>query len=89
MEGVRWAVKTYTADGVPLLWFCIVGKFPEVPPINPPRRTSSHLRLIIGYNDKAGELLYSDTWGPGHELKRLPLEDAWAMTLGLHVLKPR
>ena len=81
-------VKTYTAEGVPMLWSCMVGKFPEVPPINPPG-TYGHIRLIIGYNDKAGELLYTDSWGPGHELKRLPIDDAWTMTIGLHVLKPR
>ena len=81
-------VKTYTGEGVPLLWSCLVGKFPEVPPINPPG-TYGHMRLIIGYNDKTSELLYSDSWGPGHELKRIPVDDAWAVTTGLHVLKPR
>lgn len=81
-------VKTYAAEGVPLIWSCVVGKYPEVPPINPPG-TYGHIRLIIGYNEKTDDLLYSDTWGPGHELKRIPFDDAWAMTLGLHVLKPR
>ncbi len=88
MAQFKKQVKSYTADGVPLIWSCIVGKFPEVPPINPPG-TYAHIRLIVGYNDKSGDLLYSDTWGPGHELKRLPFEDAWAMTLALHVFKPR
>ena len=81
-------IKTYTSDGVPVLWSCMVGKFPEVPPINPPG-TYGHIRLIIGINEKTGDLLYSDSWGAGHELKRIPLEDAWAVTTGLYVLKPR
>ena len=81
-------VKAYTAEGVPLVWSCIVGKFPEVPPINPPG-TYGHIRMIIGYNDKTSEVLYTDSWGPGHELKRIPFDDAFTMTLGLHVLKPR
>ena len=81
-------VKNYTAAGVPLLWSCIVGKFPEVPPINA-TGAFGHMRLIIGCNEKTDELLYSDTWGAGHELKRIPFEDAWAMTTGLFVLKPR
>jgi hypothetical protein len=81
-------IKTCASEGVPLLWSCIVGKFPEVPPINPPG-TYGHLRLIIGYNDKTGDLLYTDTWGAGHELKRIPFEDAWTVTTGLYVLKPR
>ena len=49
----------------------------------------SHIRLIIGYNAKTQEVLYSDSWGMGHTLKRLPIADAWAMTFGLTVLKPR
>ena len=81
-------VKSNTSDGIPLIWSCIVGKFPEVPAI-PPGVVGGHMRLIIGYNEKTDELLYSDTWGPGHELKRIPFEDAWAVTTSLHVLKPR
>ncbi len=81
-------IKASVAAGVPLLWSCMVGKFPEVPPINPPG-TYGHMRLIIGYNEKTGDLLYSDTWGAGHELKRLPFDDAWTVTTGLHLLKPR
>ena len=81
-------VKANTAAGVPMLWACIVGKFPEVPPINPPG-TYGHMRLIIGYNEKTGDLLYTDTWGAGHEIKRMPVDDAWTVTTGLYVLKPR
>ncbi|MFZ4395066.1 MAG: C39 family peptidase, partial [Kiritimatiellia bacterium] len=81
-------VKVSTSSGVPMLWSCIVGKFPEVPPIKPPG-TYGHMRLILGYNEKTGDLLYSDTWGAGHELKRMPLDDAWTATTGLYVLKPR
>jgi len=36
-----------------------------------------------------GKILYSDSWGPGHELKRLSLVDAWTMTLGLYTVQPR
>ena len=81
-------VKSYTADGVPLLWSCIVGKFPEVPPLSI-TGAGGHLRLIIGYNEKTNELLYSDSWGAGHELKRMPMDDAWSMTIALHVLRPK
>ena len=81
-------VKSYISDGVPLLWSCIVGKFPEVPPLSI-TGVGGHIRLIVGYNEKTSELLYSDSWGAGHELKRMPMDDAWAMTIALHVLKPR
>ena len=47
-----------------------------------------HMRLIIGYNDRTQEILYTDTWGAGHELKRLSLADAWTITLGLYCLQP-
>jgi hypothetical protein len=46
------------------------------------------MRLIIGYNDKTGEILYSDSWGAGHELKRMPLAQAVSMTTGLTTLEP-
>jgi hypothetical protein len=81
-------IKTYTDQGVPLLWSCLVGLYPEDPPLGE-NGAFGHVRLILGYNEKNGEVLYSDSWGPRHALKRLPLDQAWAMTKGLIVLKPR
>ena len=74
--------------GVPLLWSCLVGMYPEEPELGQPG-IFGHVRLIIGYNEKNNTLLYSDSWGPRHALKRLPFDQAWAMTKGLIVLKPR
>jgi len=81
-------IKLYTEQGVPLFWSCLVGLYPETPPLGQ-EGAFGHVRLIIGYNEKTQELLYSDSWGPSHALKRLPLDKAWAMTKGLIVLKPR
>ena len=81
-------VTLYVDQGVPLLWSCLVGMYPETPPIKQ-EGAFGHVRLIIGYNVKTKEILYSDSWGPKHALKRLPLDQAWAMTKGLIVLKPR
>jgi hypothetical protein len=81
-------IKSYADQGVPLLWSCLVGLYPEEPPLGE-NGAFGHVRLIIGYNDKTQEILYSDSWGPSHALKRLPLDKAWAMTKGLIVLKPR
>jgi len=81
-------IKLYTEQGVPLLWSCLVGLYPETPPLGE-EGAFGHVRLIIGYNEKTQELLYSDSWGPSHALKRLPLDKAWAMTKGLIILKPR
>ncbi|HNX35165.1 MAG TPA: cysteine peptidase family C39 domain-containing protein [Kiritimatiellia bacterium] len=81
-------IKLYADQGVPLLWSCLVGMYPEEPPLGQ-EGAFGHVRLIIGYNEKTKEILYSDSWGPSHALKRLPQDQAWAMTKGLIVLKPR
>ena len=47
-----------------------------------------HMRLVIGYNEQNAEILYSDSWGPGHELKRMPAADAWAITTGISTVEP-
>ena len=47
-----------------------------------------HIRLLIGYNEKTGEIAYSDTWGKGHELKKMPLAEAFLMTQALIVVRP-
>jgi hypothetical protein len=88
LESFRKNIVQYTAQGVPLVWACIVGKYPEKPDLGA-EGAFGHIRLIIGYNAKTQEVLYSDSWGMGHTLKRLPIADAWAMTFGLTVLKPR
>ena len=90
-QGMNQFVKNialYVDQGVPLLWSCLVGLYPEEPPLGQ-EGAFGHVRLIIGYNAKTKELVYSDSWGPRHAFKRLPLDQAWAMTKGLTVLKPR
>ncbi len=81
-------VKTHVDAGVPLFWSCLVGLYPEVPDIGA-NGVFGHMRLVIGYNARTHEILYSDSWGPNHALKRMPEKQAWAMTKGLLVLKPR
>jgi hypothetical protein len=88
MARFRQQVAQYTTAGVPLVWGVIVGLYPETPPLHV-RGTFGHVRLIVGQNAKANEILYSDTWGSGHEFKRMPISDAWAMTVSLHVIKTR
>jgi hypothetical protein len=46
------------------------------------------MRLIIGYNDKTREIVYTDTWGAGHEYKRMSVENAWTITDAALYLKP-
>ncbi len=82
-------IRSYVDAGIPLLWSCLVGMYPEVPDIGAGGKAFGHIRLIIGYNTKTHEILYSDSWGANHALKRMPDKQAWAMTKGLLVLKPR
>jgi hypothetical protein len=71
--------------GVPVLWSIYYGIVPEK---NGPTGTGGHMRLIIGYNMTSNEILYTDSWGPGHELKRMPADDAWTITTGLNTIEP-
>ena len=46
------------------------------------------MRLIIGYNDKKKEIIYTDSWGAGHEKKRMPSDWAFVATHCLIALIP-
>jgi hypothetical protein len=46
------------------------------------------MRLITGYNNKTGEIIYSDSWGARHSMKRMPADNAFAMTTGLYYMEP-
>jgi hypothetical protein len=78
-------VRDQVAKGIPLFWGVRLGIYPE-PGI--PQTAGGHMRLIIGYNDKKNEILYTDSWGAGHELKRMPVEWAWTISRCLMFLKP-
>jgi len=82
----RRDVRSHIDKGIPLLWSLYLGYFPEEGLPQPPN--SGHMRLIIGYNDRTGEILYSDSWGAGHELKRMPEENAYTSTTGLFTIEP-
>jgi hypothetical protein len=34
-------------------------------------------------------MLYSDSWGAAHALKRMPVANAYTMTNGLYYMQPR
>lgn len=78
-------VKQQIDRGIPLLWGLNLGIYPE-PGI--PQKGGGHIRLIIGYNEKKKEILYSDSWGAGHELKRMPSDWAFTASHCLMYLKP-
>ena len=78
-------VASHVEEGTPLLWMVMLGKVPE-PEI--PQNAGGHMRLIIGYNSKTNEVLFSDSWGAGHELKRMSASDAWTITNGTICIEP-
>jgi hypothetical protein len=78
-------VSKSIANGLPVVWHVYLGLFAE-PGMWPMQ--GAHARLIIGHNKKSGDILYTDTWGRGHELKRMNLDEAVSITLGLYVIKP-
>ena len=74
-------------EGVPVIWCVMLGFMPEEK--LSPQSGGGHMRLIIGYNEKNQEILYTDTWGIGHELKSMPIQYAWPITTRLLILLPR
>jgi len=79
------SVAEHIDKGVPLMWSVHLGLYPE-PEI--PQARGGHMRLIIGYNAKTKEIIYSDSWGATHAMKRMPMDNAWAMTTGLYFMEP-
>lgn len=78
-------IRDYVDAGTPLLWALQVGVFPEK---GIPQSGGGHMRLVIGYNQKTDEVIYTDSWGPGHEFKRMSAADAYTATMHLITLKP-
>ena len=72
--------------GIPIIWSVWLGIVPETPAL--PQTSGGHMRLILGY-DREGNVLYSDSWGAGHERKKMRLEDALLITTGMRTLAPR
>lgn len=79
------AIQRSIDEGVPLLWSVRLGIVAEK---DIPQASGGHMRIIVGYNAATGEILYSDSWGAGHEEKRMAIDDAWTVTTGLGSLQP-
>ena len=86
-------VKEYVNKGVPLLWALELGKAQEDPPLPGSGQTrGGHMRMIIGYKlekNLVTQILFTDSWGSGHELKRMGAYDAYDVTIGLYSMAPR
>lgn len=83
-------IKEYVDKGVPLLWGLVLGEKPEIPPLPGDGQVSGgHMRMVIGYNLAKNQVLFTDSWGAGHELKRMAMLDAYDVTMGLYSMAPR
>ena len=87
-------VKAQVGQGIPIFWGVTLGMFPE-PGL--PQVAGGHIRIIIGdvegkdpktKKTEIKEILYTDSWGAGHELKRMPADWAFAITHDAFYLKP-
>ncbi len=78
-------VKKHVDQGVPVFWGVTLGIFPEP---EAPQANGGHMRLIIGYNAKQHEILYTDSWGERHALKRMSEDKAFAITHDAFILRP-
>ncbi|HBC88269.1 MAG TPA: hypothetical protein DCZ94_15060 [Lentisphaeria bacterium] len=92
-EKDKTGYRSFNADimkhvdiGIPLIWGVELGIVKEE---NLPQRGGGHMRIIYGYNKEKNEIIYSDSWGQGHERKVMPLDDAWTITNGLYSFDPR
>ena len=47
-----------------------------------------HIRMIIGYDEKAGTVIYSDSWGAGHERNEMSTAEALLQTKALFAVHP-
>lgn len=79
-------VRKQIDAGIPIVWAVMLGVFPE-PGL--PQSAGGHMRLIIGYNEQLQTIVYTDSWGAGHEVKMMPFSQAYAITQGLYVLRPK
>ena len=80
-------ITQHIDDGIPLLWAMELGLKPEDPAINQ-QASGGHMRIIIGYNRKEKKIIFTDSWGAGHEYKTMDAEDSMEVTRALFVLLP-
>jgi hypothetical protein len=80
-------ISKWIGEGIPLLWALEVGHFEEDPPLEM-QTSGGHMRMIIGYNHTTDRIIFSDSWGAGHEFKTMASNDAFRATSGLFLLKP-
>ena len=72
--------------GQPVIWYAVLGVIKEEG--LPEKASSAQMRLILGFNSTTREIIYTDNFGEGHELKRMPFDKAWPITLAIFSIAP-
>lgn len=80
-------ITQHVDDGIPLLWAMELGIKPEDPEINQ-QASGGHMRIIVGYNRTEKKIIFTDSWGAGHEYKTMDAEDSMEVTRALFILTP-
>lgn len=80
-------IEKYVKEGIPLLWSLEVGVYPEDPPLKN-QSGGGHMRMIIGFDEANQKIVFSDSWGSGHEFKTMAKKDVYKATTGLFMMKP-
>ena len=80
-------IQDSIGKGIPVVWCVTLGMVPEEK--LPQGMTGGHMRLIVGFNAQQKQIIYSDTWGAGHELKIMNQDDAFLITTALYRIEPR
>ena len=93
-------VQDNVALGTPLLWAVSLplrpvdvrigldGDGTSGKKVTDPQSGGGHMRLIIGYNTKTNDIIFTDSWGAGHEIKRMCYNDADRMTQAVFTMQP-
>lgn len=79
-------VRSNIDKGMPMMWGLELGIYRENGQA-PRQAKGGHMRLIIGYNLKTNEIIFSDSWGAGHEKNRMSAADAAAATMAIFVIQ--
>ncbi len=80
-------VQEHINQGLPLLWALELGLYPEEPQ-TAMQKGGFHMRMIIGYNTEKDQVIFSDSWGAGHEMKRMSMRNAYMATTHLFLVEP-
>jgi hypothetical protein len=79
-------LKQTIDGGVPIAWGVTLGLVKEE--MLTPQAKGGHMRMIIGYNPQENLIIYSDTWGYGHEKKYMMVDDALYITNNMFAIFP-